>query len=296
MKRLEYTGGSVVGQDHLSRGGVLIGKPNQDSMCDMHSLDTNGKRTDVFVVCDGCGSAKFSEVGARIGARIVCQSVMDILLERKAVIDEGIVETYLSVIRRIVCNRIDSQVKAMSKWDVPPSYMMNLSDFFMFTIMGAFFVDDMVVTFSIGDGYFVINGQVIQRESGEDNAPPYIAYDLMPDSVFQNPEDLRCRNVTKYECHRLEDIDSIIIASDGLRDILSKEGHSYPGREDKIIPSVIDLCGDDYFKNPAKVQRELNLMNTEKIKIMENGDISRFSGVLSDDTTLYVIRRKEHEN
>src|SRR5436309_16027802 len=57
---------SVTGKDH-----VLAGRNNQDAYhwaCLPHAV--------MAVVCDGCGSSKYSEVGAQIGARLVIAAMI----------------------------------------------------------------------------------------------------------------------------------------------------------------------------------------------------------------------------
>ena len=288
----EYVGGSMVGKDHMSRNGVLIGKPNQDAICDVHLYPHHR----VFVVCDGCGSTKFPEVGARIGALETCHVISGMLNVRPSSFNEKPTEmetisSFMNDVMRIVAQKIDTHARVMSDWKDPSSYLEVLSDYFLFTIMGAILVDDIVIIFNIGDGYFVLNGDVIKREAGDDNAPAYLAYDLFPDNMFANSSEIRMKNKVMFECFPLADVDSLIISTDGFRDIISNVGKNYPGRNEKIVPPVEDLCGDDFFKNPMSLQRELSMMNGERITILENGDMKRHPGLLSDDTSLYMIRR-----
>ena len=57
----EIAAGTVSGRDHRQAG-----KNNHDAY--VFSSDASGT---VAVVCDGCGSGRHSEVGAKIGARLV---------------------------------------------------------------------------------------------------------------------------------------------------------------------------------------------------------------------------------
>jgi len=292
----EFAGASVVGQDHMSRNGVLIGKPNQDAMCDVHLFPEHR----VFVVCDGCGSGTFSEVGSRIGARMTCLTISEMLAGRGYDIGDwplgrdGVqrMSSFMDRIRGSIAGRIETQAKAMSDWRDSSSYLTTLGEYFSFTILGVIMAGRMAVTFNIGDGYFVVNGDVSQREAGDDNAPPYIIYDLIPDAHLKDPRGVRLRNQMVFECHDLKSIDSIIVATDGMRDILSKEGVEYPGRTDKAIPPPSGFLKDEFFINPSRLQRELSMMNTERMLLTDDGNLQRHPGLLSDDTTMYVIRKK----
>jgi len=53
--QFEYASGSIIGRNH-----VLAGKNNQDA----YHISVN-ERFIAVVVCDGCGSGKHSEVGAK---------------------------------------------------------------------------------------------------------------------------------------------------------------------------------------------------------------------------------------
>jgi serine/threonine protein phosphatase PrpC len=69
VNSLEYAIGSIIGRNH-----VLAGKNNQDA----YRIVSNEKFI-IAVVCDGCGSGKHSEVGAKLGARLVINAIADLL-------------------------------------------------------------------------------------------------------------------------------------------------------------------------------------------------------------------------
>lgn len=62
----DVAAGSVTGRDH-----VLAGKNNQDAWAYRHCDESL-----VAVVCDGCGSGKYTEIGARVMANAVASTVM----------------------------------------------------------------------------------------------------------------------------------------------------------------------------------------------------------------------------
>jgi serine/threonine protein phosphatase PrpC len=67
--QFEYASGSIIGRNH-----VFAGKNNQDA----YRIVANEKFI-IAVVCDGCGSGKHSEVGAKLGARLVINAIADLL-------------------------------------------------------------------------------------------------------------------------------------------------------------------------------------------------------------------------
>src|SRR5262245_49170239 len=64
-RALEIAVGSVAGRLHRK-----LGRPNQDAVCVARTATGA-----VLVVCDGCGSAPRSEVGAALGARLVAHAL-----------------------------------------------------------------------------------------------------------------------------------------------------------------------------------------------------------------------------
>ena len=62
----EIAVGTVIGRDHR-----VSGKNNQDAFCCLMA-----DHLIVAVVCDGCGSSPHSEVGAKIGAKIIAAEIL----------------------------------------------------------------------------------------------------------------------------------------------------------------------------------------------------------------------------
>lgn len=146
-----------------------------------------------------------------------------------------------------------------------------VNDYLLFTIVGTLVTPSETVTFSMGDGVIAVNGELNQIPVYPDNAPPYLAYGLYcPDAVSF---EIRDRLPTL-------EVESILIATDGIDDLVKVEKVNQFWQEDR------------YFKNSDAIRRKLTMLNREEIKPNWNKrELVKRSGVLSDDTTLVVIRR-----
>jgi len=252
----EYAFGSIIGRNH-----VLAGKNNQDA----YQIIANEKFI-IAVVCDGCGSGKYSEVGAKLGARLVIEEIANLL-------NQGINQ--------------DFQISNPEFWDLIKLNLLEklknlvtltngdlefVNNYLLFTILGVVIKDYETVTFSMGDGAIAINSKLTEIPAYPNNAPPYLAYGLYkPDAINF---EIRDRLPTS-------ELESLLIATDGIDDLVKVEDINQFWQEDR------------YFKNPDTIRRKLAMLNREEVKPDWNKrEIIKRSGVLSDDTTLVVIRRR----
>jgi len=253
--QFEYAMGSIIGRNH-----VATGKNNQDA----YRVVLRSQFV-VAVVCDGCGSGKYSEVGAQLGAKIVTDAIADLLDQGMAISNPN----FWDILKTNLFQKLIDIVAIAN--DAQESVMEFVNDYLLFTIVGAVITASETVTFSMGDGAIAVNGKLTQIPAYPDNAPPYLAYGLYrPDAV-------------SFEiCDRIptSELESILIATDGIDDLIKVEDVSQFWQEDK------------YFKNPDAIRRKLSMLNHEDIKPDWNKrELVKRSGVLSDDTTLVVIRR-----
>ena len=86
----------------------------------------------------------------------------------------------------------------------------------------------------------------------------------------------------------------MLIGSDGVSDLIQVAEQALPGRSE-MVGDLADFWQDDrYFRNPDQVRRRLALINREVTMLDKQAQHwVRQSGLLPDDTTLIVIRRKE---
>lgn len=271
MKDLfEIAGGTAVGSEHIKAG-----KNNQDAF-----YWTVSDLAIIAIVADGCSEAPHSEVGAKIGTRIVAEAI------NKKVGDPELPYQFWDNVRIQVIRELDKIVNSVGV------EKQTVLDYFLFTVVGALITPWATSIFSIGDGITFLNGELQEIGPFPDNTPPYLGYSLLGKSPDQiKPEWLR------FNIHKIIDtrsIESILIGSDGLKDFISAAEQKIPGKNEVIGQTSQFWKDNRYFKNPDIVRRKLSLVNRTVTKIdWENRSAAKEHGLLPDDTTLVVIRRKK---
>ena len=281
LDQFEIAGGSVTGYEH-----VKTGKNNQDAFCWAVS-----DLAIAAVVTDGCSDSSHSEVGAKIGAKVVAEEIIKEARDYNNSVTALLPDTYppypfWNNVRMRVLRKLDNIVNSIG---ADPKTTL---DYFLFTIVGALITPWSGMIFSVGDGITFLNGEIQKLGPFPNNAPPYLGYSLLgksPDNI--RPEWLQ------FTVHKISDtryIESILIGSDGLEDLINAAGENIPGKNELVGPISQFWEDDRYFKNPDMIRRKLSLINRTIAKIdWENRNVIREHGVLPDDTTLVVIRRKK---
>ncbi len=267
----EIATGSVIGRDH-TRGL----RNNQDAFASRFTEEFG-----VVVVCDGCSSGAHSEVGAHLGAQLIAEEFFAALsIERYDVVERA---------RQNVLAQLRVLAKAMGG-----SFTQVVNDYFLFTTLVAVVKPRNTYIFGIGDGVFALNGDVTVIGPFPGNAPPYLAYDLTGSSLAdQRPELLR---FTTHTVLPTSELDSLLIGTDGIADILRTGEQTLPGRTELVGNLNQFWVNDRYFgDNPFLVSRRLNQINPSQpiTRLREDGGIERFEGLLPDDTTMAIIRRQK---
>lgn len=256
MTSFELAGGSVAGKAHL-----VAGRNNQDAFC--WASDPDGL---VAVVCDGCGSGSHSEVGAQLGARLLVQAARRRL---QAVVDGP---ELLEQVRQEVLANLRPLVLGMAG----ASVFRTVADHFLFTIVGVVITARGATTFSLGDGLVTINGDRTELGPFPNNEPPYLGYALLPGAVDR-----------PFEIHRsmaTSDLQSLLLGTDGAIQIDALADRAIPGRAEPVGPLSQFWQDDRVFENADLIRRRLAVINR-----------GPRDGLLSDDTTLVVVRRKAAE-
>ncbi len=141
--------GSALGREH-----ARLHRNNQDASA-IRMSDALG----VLVVCDGCSSGAYSEVGARLGATWAADLLLAYEGNAKLTALEMLTKLHLLVgqsdAREFVGNHL------------------------LFTLVAAVITPDWVRIYGRGDGVFSINGALTIRDAGAENAPDYFAYALI---------------------------------------------------------------------------------------------------------------------
>ena len=115
-----------------------------------------------IAVADGCSQGAFSEVGARLVARFVAQKACE-GASPAAVGDAVLAWLYT------LANGSGAELSAF------------VQEQLLTTLLCAVVRGDLVTVFGVGDGVFSVDGRVTVLEAGPQNAPPYVAYRMLPE-------------------------------------------------------------------------------------------------------------------
>lgn len=268
MLLFQMAAGSIPGTDHTKPGQPLNLNNHDAFVC----RSNNGSI--IGIVCDGCGSSKHSEVGAKIGARLLMQAFD----KYKNRLDDA------AVWRRIefdLISQISTLTNAMSDPLGSDSYSSIIKEYFLFTIVGFVMTPNRTHLFHIGDGTIFVNGNDIGPP--HEFAPPYISYQLTGSSLHDDASDLLHFKITPIST---PEINTLLVGTDGVADLVEHCEDHLPNKAEKVGPLSQFWTEDKFFRNNDAVRRRLALINKE---IVRDGTI--FYGPLRDDTTLISLRR-----
>ncbi len=288
----EVTGGSVMGANHFQ---PLVLHNCQDAYHYAITPDVL-----VAIVCDGCTSGtpdnhhSHTEFGAMLASRMfVCELEKQFgsrarsgqfpttpedasrLLERAR---QNVLASLRSLIASMCCVEAGESLNAL------------LTNFCMFTVVGAVIGKDYTHAFNVGDGTMIINGTPIAIGPFPENKPPYIAYELTGSSL--DPAQLR---FTVQATLPTQELQSIILGSDAVADeFIPKEQQNLPGKSEPLgsVNQFIEL--DRYYINSDALRRRLALAQLEYSGKPRGGAPTHVHRPLfDDDLTIVAIRRQK---
>lgn len=272
--QFELAGGSVIGREHLR-----VGKNNQDAY--FWSVTDAGI---VAVVCDGCSGAIHSEVGAKLGARMAVTTIQAFLKKHSPLHREVF---YQDSVWKSVQHSLLDQLGEVAVF-LGGDRSTAVRNYLLFTMVGVVITPVTTAVFALGDGVIAINEELIHLGPFSNNAPPYLAYGLMEEM------DATAFNLKTVHAIPTAHVQSLLIGTDGVNDVVQAAEQPLPGRSETVGKLTQFWQDDRYFHNPDQVRRRLTLMNHTATTIdMQTQQSIRHSGLLPDDTTLIVIRRKE---
>lgn len=276
----QIAGGSITGLDHTGEPDLPMGGNNQDSYA-IEPID--GGQSAIGIVCDGCGSRPFSEVGSRLAAPMILNIA-------KALIERGIVkpEKLLQELQLEVIHGLEVLVELTSKLQGKPKNQV-IEDCFYFTIVGGVVLKDRSFVFALGDGLYGINGHFEDIEPKVPNHPAYLAYWLQKD------KERFARDIEVVQTISTKSLHSMLLGSDGARKIRENS--------DKLIPQTSEKVGGlgqffdgQYFQNADAISRRLRVLNSRRgttravTKEAATTVTAVFEGgILTDDTTIVSI-------
>lgn len=185
MYTISTAAASVTGARHLR-----IARNGQDA-----AAVWAGEGCGAAVVCDGCSSGPFSEIGARLGAQLFIKLISDALVSERP-------RDLWPAARARLGAELERIVDSM-----PGSRERAVHDHFLFTIVAAAWRDDEVAVWALGDGGYALGDRVIELGPFPNNQPPYLGYDLLgsPQPSHLEVADASCG--------------SVMVATDGIVEV-----------------------------------------------------------------------------
>jgi len=316
-ENLQIVGGSIIGNEH-----VRLSRNNQDAWVVRQDEDRA-----VATVSDGCGSGRFSEVGARVGANLLAGIIYRKLGEPMFRLDrlasepanclleqsrQEVLERIGDLSRQLVLITFGQCVSNILAEGISPrrlkppttneitgsgirsSFSEAVTDFFLFTVIGFFATRRSVGLFHAGDGITAWNDEITLLRS-EGNAPEYIGYELTGSSLFAQSPNAFHFNLDRLSA--IEDFRNAFLGTDGAIDLHEAAAGTFPGKTELIGPIAGLLKDDRMFSNPDSLRRHLakaaqNIHRPD----WEARRMVKSPGLLPDDTTLILIRSVLEEN
>ena len=262
---IDVAAGSVTGRDHRR-----MGKNNQDAWA-----WTQFDHLTVAVLSDGCGSSPHSEVGAQVAVQLTVKA-----LERQLSQGSWQDGAFWPGVERQLLAGLRSLAHRMNG-----SFPGIVQDYLMCTLLGAVITPEETTIFGLGDGVYVLNGEIFSLGPFAGNAPPYLAHQLLPDR--KNLSQLRLQ--VHLQCPTVK-VQTLLLGSDGVTDLIAAATLPLPGKAE-LVGDLSQFWQDSYFQNPDRVRRRLSLINREVIlPDWEKHQLNRHPGLLPDDTTLVSLR------
>lgn len=230
MKNFQVAAGTIMGFDHMHIGGNPPRPLNATNSHDSVYYETLGNKL-IAVVCDGCGQGDHSEIGAKIGARLIVSELATDANWETAWAD--------------IC----SNLRALAKLMESPKCSFNqiVENFFLFTIVGVVMTPGKTAVFTRGDGAYAINDQAELID--QKNAPNYLAYHLTHPRSQSFLPSVRVIKST-------QEVNSIFLASDGAQALLEDRQRF--------------LDDPNMWKNPDHLRRLLSLEQKNDPKKMHD--------------------------
>jgi hypothetical protein len=232
---------AVIGARHLraSRNG-------QDAAAGWTTEDAGA-----IVVCDGCSAGASSEVGARLGARLVLGAIERELRSAPA-------REIWPAVRASVVAELARIAEAL-----PGERAQAVHDHFLFTVVAAAWRGDEVAVWAVGDGGYALGDRTCELGPFADNQPPYLGYDLLgdPPAAHLDVADARA-------------IGSAIVATDGAVEL---------GLDQFAAPALL--------AHPDALRRKLALLARGDERIdWDARRIERRPAPLQDDGAVAIAR------
>ncbi len=270
----EVAGGSVRGTRHRHADG---------NAQDAFHWEARGGLV-VALVTDGCSSGRHSEVGAKLGARLLAEAFLGEWAEGERTGEEPAGSDGAGFLRRVQARLFGLFLGVMGA--MRGRSHETLADWFLFAATAAFVTPERVLVACFGDGVAALNGRV-RVVGSEDNRPRYPLYGVLGD-----PEPtIACPGELLWDVPAAE-VETLLLGTDGVADLIAAGRRTLPGTGETVGGLDRFWSDDRYFRNPDAVRRRLARINRDHQRIdWDARRVHREPGLLPDDTTLLVLRR-----
>lgn len=285
------THASVTGRIHQEKG-----INNQDASQWIQTDDYT-----IAIVTDGCSGStdngfrdpnvQHSEVGAHIGALMTLRTIEKNLSQYEKIFSDS---SYLS--QQSFWHNVRSDLLAQLRvlgHSLHDNLYWVLKNYFQFTIVGSIITEHKTCIFSLGDGWYELNGATHTIQPDEGYKQPYLVYSMLAHDQSQIKHESLF--FTVHECLPTQDVKHLGIGSDGVHDLELAADKCIPGKRQLIGP-VSQFWSDPlYTINKAALQNKINAIHKSKQLIQwKEGSVNVYPSVLVDDTTLIILTHKNH--
>lgn len=274
---------SVTGARHLR-----VGRNGQDA-----AIARVTRRGALAVVCDGCSSGAYSEVGARLGGLLVARAIERVIDGGAGLGDEahpvavggeagerpalGDPETWRAVREHVVAS-----LAAVAE-QVGGDRERVVHDQLLFTIVAAAVRDDEAVVWAIGDGAYALGDAAHVIGPFEGNAPPYLAYDL----AARDGEVLYDATAVEGDVSRRARDEVLVVVPPGVSTIaVATDGVC------DLAGGLVPLTARRFVDHPDALRRHLSVLARPRERIeWSEQRVVREPAVLQDDCAVAILRR-----
>jgi hypothetical protein len=235
----------------------------------------------IAMICDGCGSSERSEFGSLYAARFYVEQLGGLVYPMRQ--QESI--PWQDLLDRVQVD-LGSYLRVFMK-PLGRSFSKLVDRYLLFTVLGLVMTPNETMFFSVGDGVYAANDEVTIIEPMDGNKPIYLAYGLLANSTDDIPQDqlgVKVRHIV-----RTSELTSGLIGSDGACQLKRVADRTIPNSDEPI--GDIDQFWKG-FENSIDLEMRLAQIG-EPMMTNQDGKIRRYPGLLPDDTSLVVVRRKQ---
>jgi len=236
----------IIGRDHV------LFKTNKQDFC----ATLIDKQHVYGIICDGCGSGQFTEVGACLFGNLILNNLSlgaldDYYSPFKEDVDAFTANTSQQIISNVVKGIIEpTSYKFINdllrglRIDDIQDQIKFIDEYLLTTFIFGIVLSDYIIIGHCGDGVIIIddNATIIHQDGG----PHYLMYDNVPRQALVNqPTKLQGLQISMYD---IKVVNKIAIGSDGLIPLVERQ-----------------LTSELYGTKKRGLQRKFNVWSDRKI-------------------------------